>query len=160
MPTLDFLEKVEVFKDLNDEQLTVIQELCRVVELKRGDRIFNAGDDPLHLWVVMAGQVDLHWELPGRSVAAEKTISTLAEAATFGWSSLVPPYKYRLSAYCASRTCKLIKIAKDALINLFEKDTAIGYKVMTGLLSVVGARFLNLQDEVARRRGSDILNRW
>jgi len=160
MPTLDFLEKVEVFKDLNDEQLTVIQELCRVVEFKRGDRIFNTGDDPLYLWVVMAGQVDLHWELPGRSVAAEKTISTLAEAATFGWSSLVPPYKYRLSTYCASRTCKLIKIAKDALINLFEKDTAIGYEVMTGLLSVVGARFLKLQDEVARRRGSDIIDRW
>jgi signal-transduction protein with cAMP-binding, CBS, and nucleotidyltransferase domain len=160
MVTLDFLEKVEVFKDLNDEQLTIIQECCQTTEFKRGDKIFGAGDEPLHLWVVLAGEVDLHWEIPGRSVSAEKTISTLTEASTFGWSSLVPPYKYRLSAYCASRTCKLIKIAKDKLINLFEKEAAIGYKVMTGLLSVVGARFLHLQDEVARRRGSDIINQW
>ena len=160
MVTLDFLEKVEVFQDLDDDQLTVIQEYCQTTEFKRGDKIFSAGDEPLFLWVVLAGEVDLHWEMPGRSVSAEKTISTLAEASTFGWSSLVPPYKYRLSAYCASRTCKVIKIAKDNLINLFEKDVAIGYKVMTGLLSIVGARFLKLQDEVAKRRGSDILNQW
>jgi hypothetical protein len=31
---------------------------------------------------------------------------------------------------------------------------------MTGVLAVVGARFLNLQDEIARQRGSDIINRW
>ena len=160
MITLDFLEKVEVFKDLNDQQLTVIQEYAQVEEFGRGDKIFGTGDEPLYLWVVLAGTVDLHWELPGRSASAEKTISTLEEASTFGWSSLVPPYRYRLSAYCAGRTCKLLKIPKDELIGLFEKDAAIGYKVMTGLLSVIGARFLKLQDEVARRKGSDIINRW
>jgi signal-transduction protein with cAMP-binding, CBS, and nucleotidyltransferase domain len=160
MVTLDFLEKVEVFKDLDDNQLTAIQECCQITEFKRGDKIFSAGDEPLYLWVVFAGEVDLHWEIPGRSVSAEKTISTLSEASTFGWSSLVPPHKYRLSAYCACRTCKLVKFAKDNLIDLFDKEAAIGYKVMTGLLSVVGSRFLNLQDEVAKRRGSDILNRW
>jgi CRP-like cAMP-binding protein len=160
MVTLDFLEKVEVFKDLDDGQLAVIQEYCEKIEFKRGEKIFSAGDDPLYLWVVMTGQVDLHWEIPGRSVSAEKTISALTETATFGWSSLVPPCKYMLSAYCGSRTCTLIKIAKDRLIDLFEKEAPIGYKVMTGLLSVVGSRFLNLQDEVARRRGSDILNSW
>ena len=160
MVTLDFLEKVEVFKDLDDGQLAVLQEYCETAEFKRGEKIFSAGDDPLYLWVVMTGRVDLHWEIPGRSASAEKTISTLKATATFGWSSLVPPHKYMLSAYCGSRTCTLIKIAKDRLVDLFEKDAPIGYKVMTGLLSVVGSRFLNLQDEVARRRGSDILNRW
>ncbi|NNL76584.1 MAG: cyclic nucleotide-binding domain-containing protein [Desulfobacterales bacterium] len=160
MITLDFLEKVEVFKDLDDKQLTVIQEHSQIVEFGRGDKIFGTGDEPLYLWVVMAGEVDLHWELPGRSASAEKTISTLEETATFGWSSLVPPYSYRLSAYCAGRSCKLIKIPKDGLMHLFEKDAAIGYKVMTGLLAVIGSRFLKLQDEVARRKGSDIINRW
>jgi signal-transduction protein with cAMP-binding, CBS, and nucleotidyltransferase domain len=160
MVPLDFLEKVEVFKDLDDEQLTVIQEQCETSEYMREEQIFSAGDAPRYLWVVMTGQVDLHWEIPGRSVSAEKKISSLTETATFGWSSLVPPHKYRLSAVCSSRTCTLIKISKDRLVDLFEKEASIGYKVMTGLLSVVGSRFLNLQDEVARRRGSDILNRW
>jgi CRP-like cAMP-binding protein len=160
MITTDFLKKVDVFKDLNDDQLKIIQENCQTAEFKNGDKIFSAGDDPLYLWVVLTGEVDLHWEIPGRSLPAEKKISTLAEASTFGWSSLVPPHKYRLSAYCASDTCTLVKIAKEKLTALFDNEAAIGYKVMTGLLSIVGARFLNFQDEVARHRGSDIINQW
>ena len=160
MITSDFLKKVDVFKELNDDQLKIIQENCQTAEFKKGDKIFGAGDDPLYLWVVLTGEVDLHWEISDRSLSAEKTISTLAEASTFGWSSLVPPHKYRLSAYCASDTCKLVKIAKEKLTALFDNEAAIGYKVMTGLLSVIGARFLDFQDEVARHRGSDIINKW
>jgi len=159
MITSDFLNKVDVFNDLNNDQLKIILENCQTAEFKKGDKIFGAGEDPLYLWVVLAGAVDLHWEIPGRSLS-EKTISTLAEASTFGWSSLVPPHKYRLSAYCASNTCEVAKISKEKLTALFDKEAAIGYKVMTGLLSVVGARFLDFQDEVARHRGSDIINQW
>jgi len=160
MITSDFLKKVDVFNDLNDNQLKVIQENCQTDEFKKGDKIFGAGEDPLYLWVVLAGEVNLHWEIPGRSLSAEKTISTLSEASTFGWSSLVPPHQYRLSAYCASESCKVVRIAKEKLTALFDKEAAIGYRVMTGLLSVVGARFLDFQDEVARHRGSDIINKW
>jgi CRP-like cAMP-binding protein len=160
MVHLEFLEEVTVFKDLNDDQLAVIQSYCQEAEFQRNDKIFSAGDDPLYLWVVHQGQVDLRWELAGRAAHAQKAITTLAPSATFGWSSLVPPYKYRLSAYCASRTCRLIRFARNDLVGLFEQDPAIGYRVMTGVLAVVGARFLNLQDEIARQRGSDIINRW
>jgi signal-transduction protein with cAMP-binding, CBS, and nucleotidyltransferase domain len=160
MVTLDFLENVEVFRELNDNQLTEIQKCCQVVEFSRGDKIFSTGGEPLYLWVVMAGQVTLQWERPGRSALPETTISKLSEAMTFGWSSLVPPYKYRLSAYCATRACKLIKIEREALTDLFDRDAEIGYKVMNKLLAVVGSRFLSLQEEVAKRRGSDIINRW
>jgi CRP-like cAMP-binding protein len=160
MVHLEFLEEVEVFKDLNDDQLAVIQSYCQEDSFQRKDKIFSAGDDPLYLWVVRQGQVDLHWDLPGRAAFAEKAITTLSPSGTFGWSSLVPPYKYRLSAYCASRTCGLIRFARNDLIDLFEQDPSIGYRVMTRLLAVVGARFLNLQDEVARQRGSDIINHW
>ena len=160
MITLDFLENVEVFKELDDKQLAEVQKYCRETEFSRGDKIFSAGEAPGYLCVVMDGQVALQWELPGRSALPETTITTLSEKMTFGWSSLVPPYKYRLSAYCSTRTCKVMQVEKDGLISLFEQDAEIGYKVMIKLLSVVGSRFLNLQDEVAKRRGSDIMNQW
>jgi len=160
MVTLDFLENVELFKELDDNQLAEVQECCQMAEFSRGDKIFGTGEEPRYLWVVMEGEVALQWEVPGRSALPETTISRLSETMTFGWSSLVPPHKYRLSAYCTTRSCKVIKIERDALIQLFEQDAEIGYNVMIKLLSVVGSRFLNLQDEVARRRGSDIINQW
>ena len=160
MITLDFLENVEVFKELNDDQLTEVQQHCQEAKFSSGDKIFGTGEDPKYLWIVLEGQVALQWELPGRSALPETTISRLSETMIFGWSSLVPPHKYRLSAYCATRTCKVIKVERDALTKLFAQDAQIGYKVMTNLLSVVGSRFLNLQDEVAKQRGSDIMNQW
>ncbi len=160
MITLEFLENVQVFEDLNDDQLTRIQKHCREAKFSRGDKIFSAGEKTQYLWVVMEGQVALQWSTPGHSGLPESTISRLSESMTFGWSSLVPPYSYRLSAYCATRTCKVMQVDRDALIQLFENDAELGYKVMLKLLSVVGSRFLNLQDEVARQRGSDIINQW
>jgi CRP-like cAMP-binding protein len=118
MIALDFLENVEVFKDLNDDQLTEVQQHCQEAKFSRGDKIFGTGEDPKYLWVVLEGQVALQWELPGRSELPETTISRLSETMTFGWSSLVPPHKYRLSAYCATRTCKVIKVERDALTRL------------------------------------------
>ena len=160
MITLDFLENVKVFRELNDDQLTRIQQMCQEAKFSRGDKIFGTGEKPQYLWVVMEGQVALQWDTPGRSALPGSTITRLSELMTFGWSSLVPPYKYSLSAHCATRNCKVLQVDREGLINLFEQDAEIGYKVMLQLLSVLASRFLNLQDEVARQRGSDIINQW
>jgi len=53
-----------------------------------------------------------------------------------------------------------MQVEREALFKLFEQNAQIGYKVMLKLLAVVGSRFLNLQDEVAKQRGRDIINQW
>lgn len=159
MISLDFLENVEAFVDLNDDQLTAIQGCCEIAEFKRGEEIFAAGEIPEYFWIVQSGQVNLTWDAP-ESPTLRDTITTLSEGKPFGWSSLVPPYRYHLSAHCASRSCKTVRIAKERLLQLFEKDAQLGYKVMSKVMMVVGQRFHELQDEVARRRGHDIINRW
>lgn len=160
MVSLDFLENVDAFSDLDDNQLTSVQECCEIAEYKRGEQIFAAGETPEHFWIVRQGQVNLSWDLPDGVAMPESTITTLSKGMPFGWSSLVPPYKYRLSAHCATRSGKAIMIKKGSLIQLFEDDAELGYKVMSKVMIVVGERFHQLQDEVARRRGHDIINQW
>ena len=160
MISLDFLENVEAFSDLDDDQLTVIQDCCEIAEYKRGQQIFAAGETPAFFWIVYTGQVSLTWDAPPGPTAPEDTFTTLSEGMPFGWSSLVPPYKYHLSAHCASRSCEIVRIPRDRLLQLFENDADLGYKVMSRVMIVAGQRFHQLQDEVARRRGHDIINRW
>jgi len=160
MISLDFLENVEAFTELDDDQLTAIQGCCGVAEFKRAEEIFAAGDTPEYFWIVLEGKVDLIWDMSGGSALPENTITTLTEGMPFGWSSLVPPHKYHLSAHCASRSCKAVRIPKGLLLQLFEDDAELGYKVMSKVMIVAGQRFHQLQDEVARRRGHDIINRW
>ena len=159
MVSLDFLERMEVFKDLDDEQLKVIQVCCREVEVQRGKKIFGAGEEPNYLWAVKEGQVNLRQESEA-SILENFTITSLSETMIFGWSSLVPPCKHTLSAYCTSRICKVVRVEKQCLIGLFEKDARIGYRVMSKLVPVVGKRFQQLQNEVANRRGHEIINQW
>jgi signal-transduction protein with cAMP-binding, CBS, and nucleotidyltransferase domain len=160
MVSLDFLEDVDTFSELDDDQLTAIQKCCEVANFRRGEAIFAAGEVPEYFWLVLDGEVNLIWDAPEGPAMQEDTISTLSEGMPFGWSSLVPPHKYRLSAQCASRSCKTVKILRDCLLQLFEDDAQLGYKVMSKVMIVVGQRFHQLQDEVARRRGHDIMNRW
>lgn len=160
MISLDFLENVEAFSDLDDDQLTAIQGCSEIAEFKRGEEIFAAGETSEYFWAVLEGQVNLTWDALEGPHLPENTITTLSEGMPFGWSSLVPSHKYRLSAHSASRNCKTVRIPKGRLLQLFEDDAQLGYRVMSRVMIVAGQRFHQLQDEVARRRGHDIINRW
>ncbi|MBW1722963.1 MAG: cyclic nucleotide-binding domain-containing protein [Deltaproteobacteria bacterium] len=161
MISLDFLEKVDLFQDLDDERLTAVQGCCEEVEYRRGEKLFGAGEEASNLWIVLDGQVGLQEKESGdASSAGDKPLSSLSEAGVFGWSSLAPPYRYTLSAFCDSRRCRVIKVGRDCLTGLFEKDPELGYEVMKKLLSIIGQRFELLQEEVAKRRGEELMNRW
>jgi len=146
MTDLDFLRRVAVFNGLNDSQLAAIENHCREMEFRHNTKLFSEGDDAVCLWVVKGGQVDLRFDLPDRPTSAKNTISSLSESMSFGWSSLVAPHKYRLSAYCASKTCKVIQIARQALIDYFRRDATAGFVVMSNLVEVIGQRFRQLQE--------------
>ena len=159
MISLDFIEKVDVFSELNDDQLSAVQGCSETADFKRGDNLFKAGDEPDYFWVVIEGQVDLTWESSDPEPSGE-SISQLGPGMPFGWSSLVPPNRYRLSAVGATRSGQVMKVDAAKLRALFENDADLGYKVMSKVLAVISTRFYQLQDEVARRRGHDILNKW
>ena len=160
MISLEFFEKVEIFRGLNHEQLAEIIKCCEEKEFQSEARVFEKGDDADYLWIVMQGGVDLRLDFPGLASSEENTLASISEAGAFGWSAIVSPNKYRLSGYSAAKGCKLVRVEKESLLKLFEKDPEIGYVVMSNLAAVVGARFHSLQDEAARSRGQDIMGGW
>jgi hypothetical protein len=165
MIRIEDLDKIEMFKGLSDPQLEAIGKYCEKIEFHRGDRLFREGDPADHVWIVEDGQVDLRFELPGsRPTSDQMTISTLSveeqRKRILGWSCFVPPYHMRLSGYCGTRSCSVIKIPKADLVGLFDKDPHMGYVVMSYLVKVVGFRFNQFQDEIAKSKGSEILNAW
>jgi NADP-reducing hydrogenase subunit HndB len=130
MSGLDFLQTVDIFQGLNPHQLGSIQKKGRRKEYLYGDRVFAEGEDANHVWVVIAGQIDLRFDLPGRSTSEENTIFSIASAQTLGWS----------------KSCQILKIDKDHLLNLFEKDARMGFIFMTNLAAVASMHFHRLQD--------------
>ena len=167
MIDLDQMQRVEAFKYLQNRQLEAVRPFCEELNFNLGDKLFTEGDDALHMWTVIEGQVDLRFEMPERSPAlAEQTISSVqvkeqdSAAKTLGWSCFVPPYKMRLSAYVVTDTCKIVRVAKNDLLRLFNDDPLMGYKFMSYMITVVGHRFHQFQDYVAKILGEDLISGW
>jgi len=160
MIDIDFLDKVQIFQGLNHEQLAEIIKFCEEAQFQAGSKLFKQGEDAVYLWIVIEGQVDLRYEVAGSSSSEANTISSISEAGAFGWSSFTSPNKYRLSGYCADKPCKLIKVDREGLRQLFEKDPDMGFAVISNVATVVGTRFHEFQEEAVRQRGQDILGGW
>ncbi len=145
MADIDVLRQVEIFQSLSDDELSAIGKLITEKQLVYGDRLFKDGDSATHLWIVKEGVIDLRFDLPGRETSEESTLSSVTANKIIGWSSLVPPYKYKLSAYCASSRCHVLVIDREPLRELLTKQPKTGYQVMAAMLRVVGRRFQRLQ---------------
>lgn len=160
MISLEFLEQVDIFKNLNDNQLSAIQKSAEAVDFKKGERIFKQGDSASDVWITREGDVELKTEFSGYETGTPAAPSFLSETQAFGWTCFVEPYKYRLSGYCASRGCKVIRLNREDLLAIFEKDAVLGFKIMDYLLGAVGKQFEQLQDEIARVRGIEMMSHW
>ena len=167
MVALSLLSKIEAFQGMTQRQLVKLEPCCETLEFQRGDKLFTEGEPARHLWVVLEGRVDLRFEMPDKRAATQDHTVTFAEAdrpnevgQTFGWSCFVPPYEMRLSAFCVSDNCRVIRFAKENLLRLFDYDPHMGYMFLTYLIKVVGYRFHQFQDVVAKHMGEYLMYGW
>jgi CRP-like cAMP-binding protein len=152
MANLDFLQSVDIFKGLSDDQLNSIENLCSEKVYKAGEILFEDGKPADHFFLLSEGTVDLAFDLPGYIRTPATTMVSVGPGRAFGWSSLMPPYRYRLTAHCTSGTCKVLCLSRKPLRRLFDTDKKLGYQVTVNLATLVSSRFrrlMNLRGAVA-----------
>lgn len=159
MIKLDFLKTVSLFSTLDESMLSAIQKCCLEKQFTKNDRIFAEGDEATYLGIVQEGEVALRLDL-GRPTSDRNTLSLIGPTKTFGWSSLVWPHRYRLSAYVVSDRCSVVLAEGSCLLSLFDKDPLMGYRVMTKLAWVIAKRFDLRQTEIAEERGYNVSRGW
>lgn len=161
----ELLKKITIFEKLNIDQVEKLNKHCELAVYRYGDKLFTENDDAISLWIIIDGKVDLRFELPGKHPTTEDNTVTsvkgkIAVAKILGWSCFVSPYKMRLSAYCTSKKCEIIRIKKVDLLKLFQDDPKMGCIIMSYLVEVVGYRFQQFQDVVAKSIGQNLLAGW
>ncbi|MFW6414769.1 MAG: Crp/Fnr family transcriptional regulator [Thermodesulfobacteriota bacterium] len=166
MVDFELLKSFEIFENLTNDQLRKLQPFCFTEIYKKGEKLFQEGDKAEQIWIEYGGKIDLRFELPGsQSNSEEQTVEQInvrrpKEARTLGWSCFVPPYRMRLSAYCVSDTCEVLKIDKRDLQELFNNDPRMGYYILSNLIQEVGYRFHEFQNGMAKLMGENIINQW
>jgi CRP-like cAMP-binding protein len=141
------LKRAEVFLGLDDGDICEIAALpsCREQVYQPGDIIFSAGEEAQYVYVLKEGEVDLMIQVPPKSQQPAKVIiDRVTTGGLFGWSALVKPQFYTMSAVC-EKPAKAVVIGGSELKALFERDNHIGYKVLQGLSHVIGLRLRGME---------------
>lgn len=143
----DTLKRADVFLGLNDSDLEIIASLpsSRIATFQTGQILFKAGEEAKDIFVIEEGQIKVIAEVSSSDNKTNTiTIDIVSKGSLLGWSALVRPHLYVLSAVC-QKPCKVVIINGNELLSLFEQNCFIGYRVLQGLSQVIGIRFRDLQ---------------
>ena len=146
MTSLDLLRNVDILAGLSEDQLSSIGKLCHEKSYAEGESLFSEGESADRLFLMVEGTVDLSFSLPGRVRTPATSIVSVPKGMAFGWSSLMPPYRYRLNAHCTTEACKVLFIERGQLRQLFDTDMQLGYQVTINLTTLLSSRFRNLKN--------------
>ena len=106
--------------------------------------MFLLGDNADRLYLVVTGSVDLCFPIRLHGVVKDITVETAAAGKTLGWSALVKPYRFTLSARVAEPT-EVMAFTRRELLEFFDAEPRIGFALLTRISELVGVRLLRVQ---------------
>jgi CRP/FNR family cyclic AMP-dependent transcriptional regulator len=129
------LSKISIFGGLTKKQLRIIFKLLQSVSYKEGERIFEAGDDSTHIYIVRSGEVKIVIDIDIEPLE----IFSFTTGNCFGETALIGIQPHSATAVSVTDT-ELIVLSGEALLSISEHD-----KTLFGLL------MLNIAREACRR---------
>ena len=146
---IEGLERFGIFQDLPPAELQAIAKLCQIAKVKKGEQVFQAGDEATSLFLVRAGKIELRFKVSYYNAAVEIPLESKTEGESFGWSAVTHPYRYTLAAY-AVEDSELLQIKRTEIGSLCEANRQLGYLFMKNITRIIGQRFHLLQEALAK----------
>jgi CRP-like cAMP-binding protein len=138
MVTIDSLKRVEILIGLTDEQLSRVASICETKVYSAGDVIVREREPSNEIYIIHTGSAEVR--VSGGRVTAEtlaapgpQAIISLGQGQIFGEMSLIDMGLRSATVRCTADDTELYVIRRDDFIQLCEKDSDIGYKVMRNL---------------------------
>ncbi|RJP34279.1 MAG: cyclic nucleotide-binding domain-containing protein [Phycisphaerales bacterium] len=128
-----------LFAGCSREELTPLAAVARHRDFGDGELVFAHNDEANDLMIIASGRVEL--ELPVFILGQARNIpfETKGRGDAIGWSALVPPYRFTLSAR-VSGGADLALFPRAELTAVLESSPALGFRVMKNLAAIVGQR--------------------
>jgi CRP/FNR family transcriptional regulator, cyclic AMP receptor protein len=140
----DVLRKIDILEGLDEAQRSRLAAIARIQSCRKGEYVFLLGDAADRIYAVLSGRVDLCLPLSLGGVVEDVCVRSALPGETIGWSALVKPYRFTLSAK-ATEPSEFLAFTRHDLHRLFETDPFSGYLLMRRIAEVVGGRFLAVE---------------
>jgi len=136
MDKLEVLKRSDVFRELNDEQIGLVGEICDCEVYEPGAIIHRANTIIDRLYVIEEGLVAIIVE-PGP--LSQRQLQAACEFETFGWEATIPPHMATATARALEKTNVLVFKGQD-LLGLCKTNCYMGCIVYRGIARVVAHR--------------------
>jgi CRP-like cAMP-binding protein len=107
--------------------------------LTTGAELFHLGDAADSIYLVAHGRIRLTLPMQVRNREEDVLVEERSSGQTVGWSALIPPYRFTLTASAPLET-EVIALPREALNTYFAANPETGYAVSLNLSSVIGQR--------------------
>ena len=129
------LSRISIFGGITDDQQQEIFSRLQIGTVKKGQFVFQKGDDPSHIYIVERGLIELF--IPDKTMMIEKKRLGVGEC--FGQVAVMSIHPHTISAVALEDTT-LIVLSRRALYQLHQEDV--------GLFALL---VMNIARELARR---------
>jgi len=137
------------FAELQESETAPLLTMAHPLSCRANECLFLLGEHADRLYVVLSGKVELTFPLSFGGTVRDIPVESKTPGSALGWSALVKPHRFTLSAWAAEAS-ELATFRRDDLLQLFEAEPRIGYVVMRHVAEVVGRRLLQVQALWAR----------
>ncbi|MCW7754756.1 cyclic nucleotide-binding domain-containing protein [Desulfobotulus sp. H1] len=146
MLTTDSLAHYPILEKLSTQEVEQVLPICQEVHFDEGQTIYREGDAAETFFLLKSGTVLLEQRIHKTMVV---TVGTLKPGAAFGLTAILDQTGYSLDAVSAD-ACELIMINGPALMDLFEKNSSIGYKMIRATVTIIQNRLSQRTQQFVR----------
>ncbi len=132
----EVIKQSAIFKDLEEDELEQVAEICEVQELKFDEYIFREGDEGDRLYIISKGEVRISRDVPG---TGEEAIAILKRGACFGEMAVLDPSERSTDAISNSR-CTLLSISRSDFELLLDSDRDLAHKLLWSVIRLLCRR--------------------
>jgi CRP-like cAMP-binding protein len=129
----------ELLNGLSPAEVEQILELGSRLIVPSGTLLFRLGDPADRLFLTERGRIRLTLPMHLRGKEEDVLVEERSPGQTVGWSALIPPYHFTLSA-AASLDTEVIALPQKVLREYIAAQPAVGCKIALNLAVVIGHR--------------------
>jgi CRP-like cAMP-binding protein len=149
MNRLDLLRATPLFRDCSERALEDLDRIATDRVFGDGRIVLSHGEEACDLMIVASGAIQLEFPLTILGESRSIPFQAKTRGDVIGWSALVPPYRFTLSAR-VSGEARVMVFPRAELTARLEADPGLGLQVMKNLASIIGQR-LHLTQEMWSR---------
>lgn len=129
----------DLLRGLSQEEADQALALGAHVTVHSGAKLFELGDVADRIFIIQRGRLRLTLPIEVRGHEEEIVVEERSAGETVGWSALIPPYRFTLSAVAPLET-EVIALSREALSSYFSAHPEVGHTISMNLASVIGQR--------------------